>query len=262
MIKLTPREYVDSINTVIPLYLGRRINLTHKVRLSYADKEGKRLYYHAEFKRKSTYKDPPRVSTLRLTHSSILVLENKEGEGYLESVVINLNNRDFFVAVCKEYIQNVLKMDDLIEYDDDDRPVKINSKYRSFQSQFQPYKGKVVTLKPCVIKREGEDHGEEGVSITLDARSYNPIQIPINTFDTLVREVDRFDFHLAGLIAVTYLQSAEIGVHEVEISESFLTDFDVDMVPVYKEPKKQEESSISKLQTRSSLGGNHHDRGW
>lgn len=260
MIKLTPREYVDSINTVIPIWLGRRVVLTHKVKLSYPDKEGKRLYYHTEFKGTITkYKDPPRMSTLRLTHSSILVLENKEGEG-LETVVINLNNRDFFVSTCKDYIMQVNKMKDLF-VEKDDGTEGLNPKYRSFNVQFQPYKGKVVTLKPCVITREGEDEQDEGVAITLDARSYTPIQLTIEVFQTLVREIDRFDFHLAGLLAVTYLQSAEIGVHEVEIKESFLTDFDVDLAPVYKEPKKQEETSTAKLQTRTPANGNHH-RGW
>lgn len=223
MYKLVKKEMVDTI-TVPILSLCKGILLVHKVRLSKPDASNNRDYYHKEFIYNSKYNDVKQVSTLRLSHSSILAIEDKGGDSY-ESLIININNRDFIVkslSKCKTF----LKQDDMF-VDSETAGMIINPKYKSTSAiSFEPYRGKVVVVKPCVINYDEQD-SIAGIALCMNAKTMSYIHIPADTFKTMVKVVRKFDFHVSGLLALTYLQSAEIGVHEFSYTRTNIRDFDV-----------------------------------
>jgi hypothetical protein len=100
MYRITKKELVESISVPI-MMITKNVMLTHKVKLSRASHiNGEREYFHKEFGYRSKYKEPSRATTLRLTHSSILSIENKNTAG-TESLIINTTNRDFIVKSLK-----------------------------------------------------------------------------------------------------------------------------------------------------------------
>jgi len=227
MIKITKKELVDSI--AIPIMsLGQNTWLSHKIRLSKPDKFNNREYYHKEFKYISKYIDPQRVTTLKLTHSSILTIENK-GDNVRESLVINITNRNFIVKSLSA-IKKILKNPELFIEHDGKYIVNPKLKKDSIIS-FKPYKDKIVVIKPCVI--EAEDEYIIGVELSLEYSNMSFIRIPIETYKTFVKIIKKFDFHIAGLAAITYLQSSEIGNNEVDITRSYASDFDTELEPTY-----------------------------
>lgn len=261
MYKLVKKELVDSISIPI-MPIARGVSLSHKVKLSRENREGNRDYYHKEFTYRSRYKDPPRVSTLKLTHSSILTLENKEGGG-LEALIINLSNRDLVVKSFKKMLKFLKTFEGEVFIEKDGEFIVNPQLRKSSALAFQPYRNKIITVRARVITYDDtERESEGGVAISLDERSVDPIVMEIETFRTLTKVIKNFDFHVAGLAALTYLQAAEIGNHEIEISQMNLNDFDMDLAPIYMGKKKKEESSTDKLQTRTPQQPAGRHRGW
>jgi len=229
MYKITKKELVDSISIPI-MYLGNNIILSHKVKLSRPDKLGKRDYYHKEFTYSSKYSDPKRVTTLRLNHSSILTIENKNEKSIRESIIINISNRDFIVKSLSS-IKKILKNPDLFIEHDEKFIVNPKLKKESIIS-VSPYKDKIIIVKPCVIETDDNDY-VIGVELCLDYTNMTFIQIKLETFKSFLNIIKKFDFHVAGIAAITYLQSSEIGNHEVDIYQSSINDFDEDLEPVH-----------------------------
>jgi hypothetical protein len=252
MYKITKKELVDSI--AIPMMtISKKVTLTHKVKLSRPNLDGSRDYFHKEFPYPSKYKDIPRVSTVRLTHSSILTIENKNTEG-ADALIINVINRDFIVESLSEMIKifkSHEEADDLfIEHED---KFIVNPKFRKYSKiAFEPYQNKKVVIQPHVITYADESRGpQEGVLLHLDSRTGTPIEIPIDVFKALIKLIDKFDFHIAGLTALTYLQSAEIGNHEIEVVRLNVLDFDTDLQPEYR-VRESTNTAMNKLETRKT----------
>lgn len=264
MYKLTKREYVDSISIPI-MSIAKNVILYHKVKLSRPNLDGERDYYHKEFTYRSKYKEPEKLTTLRLSHSSILTIENKNSDGY-ESMVINITNRDFIV----ESFSTILPF-----FDDEEVKLFVENKEGRFVVNpklrkktiisFEANRLRLVTVRPHVIVYDEDLYDPiEGVLINLTSQSLSSVEVPYETFKTLIRIIDRFDFHTSGLAALTYLQCAEIGKYEIDIVKTSLSDFDEDMEPVYKVKKytESENDSTSKLETRKSTPLKTFDRGW
>jgi len=253
MYKITKKELVDSISIPI-MYLGNNIILSHKVKLSRPDKLGKRDYYHKEFTYSSKYSDPKRVTTLRLNHSSILTIENKNEKSIRESIIINISNRDFIVKSLSS-IKKILKNPDLFIEHDEKFIVNPKLKKESIIS-VSPYKDKIIIVKPCVIETDDNDY-VIGVELCLDYTNMTFIQIKLETFKSFLNIIKKFDFHVAGIAAITYLQSSEIGNHEVDIYQSSINDFDADLEPVHSvKPKdtKLDEFVVKKKEFINNKG--------
>ena len=253
MYKITKKELVDSISIPI-MYLGNNIILSHKVKLSRPDKLGKRDYYHKEFTYPSKYSDPKRVTTLRLNHSSILTIENKNEKSIRESIIINISNRDFIVKSLSS-IKKILKNPDLFIEHDEKFIVNPKLKKESIIS-VSPYKDKIIIVKPCVIETDDNDY-VIGVELCLDYTNMTFIQIKLETFKSFLNIIKKFDFHVAGIAAITYLQSSEIGNHEVDIYQSSINDFDADLEPVHSvKPKdtKLDEFVVKKKEFINNKG--------
>jgi hypothetical protein len=220
MIKITKKQLVDVISIPI-MKLSSNLILYHKVKLSQPNKMGDRDYFHKEFTYQSKYKDPNKVTTVRLTHSSILSIQFKD-ELYSDALILNITNRDFFCKYLKK-IRKDLKKDDLILKIGDN--YKINKDYGT-NDIIEFYKDKLITANPMLILNEQYKEPEVMVQLCIDYKNKTFIEIKEDRFKTMLRFIKNFDFHLAGLLAVTYLQCAEIGNHEYEFTRSLLEDFD------------------------------------
>jgi hypothetical protein len=253
MFKITKKEIVDVISIPI-MTLSKNVVLYHKVKLGQQDKLGNRDYYHKEFIYQSRYKNMPKVTTLRLTHSSILSIQLKD-DIYSDSLIINITNRDFFCKYLKA-VNKILKKDDLIVKIGD--TYKINSNYLS-NDIIEFYKDKFIVANPILVMNEEYSEPEVMVQLCLDYKNKSFIEIKEDRFKTMLKFIKKFDFHLAGLTAITYLQSSEIGKFEYELSKSLLEDFDD-----YKEPEikldKQESTGIDKLKIHNP--GVNKSKGW
>lgn len=248
MYRLTKKELVESINIPM-LFMRNQLVLTHKVKLS-QERMGKKDYYHKEF----TYQTKidgvtQRVSTLRLTHQSILALEHKAKDGgYTEPLIINLSNRRHIYSGFKYFKEKVLDDPDLL-VEDKDENVVINPDLAGI-IRFAPYGDKVIAFKPLVDEEE-----RVLISICLDLK--NALFIPITEamFMTLISEIKNFNFHLAGLAAITYLQAAESGKFEVEVGTTSLLDFeDENLEPIVNlRTKKKEEDKMNLLKTNQNI---------
>lgn len=249
MYRLTKKELVEAINIPI-FYLRKSLVLSHKVKLSTENlKGGDKDYFHKEF----TYPGrvdgiTQRVSTLRLSHQSLLTLEYKEKDGdYHEPLIINTVNQTYIYKGLKYFKKKVLDKDDLLLQNADDE-IYVNPAYSGI-FKFSPYGVKVMGLRPILT-----DEGKLLVELCLDLK--NPVFIGITEqmFSALIRTVKRFDFHLAGLAAVTYLQAAEIGKFEINVSTVPLIDFDEEnFEPVINlKTQQKKDSGIDKLKTVNS----------
>jgi len=244
MIKVTKKELVDVISIPI-MKLNNNVILYHKVKLAQQDKFGNRDYYHKEFSYQSRYKDHNRVSTLRLTHSSILSIQFKD-EIYSDSLILNITNRDFFCKYLKK-INKILKKDDLIIKVGD--TYKINSQYTS-NDIVEFYKDKFITVNPILVMNEEYGEPEVMIQLCLDYKNSTYVDIKEDRFKTMMKFIKKFDFHLSGLIAITYLQSADIGKFEYELSRTLLEDFDEHRPPEIR-LDNTEHTGMEKLKTQS-----------
>ena len=126
---------------------------------------------------------------------------------------------------------------------------------------FEAYTGKAIVLKPCVIQYEDKE-SIEGISICLNPKLQTWIDIPVDTFKTMLKIIKNFDFHQSSLLALNYLQAAEIGNHEVDMSMSnnFPVDDTEDMEAVSKFNTKLPANNISGFSV--SKAQNNSNRGW
>lgn len=253
MIKITKKDLVDVISVPV-MKLSNNVILYHKVKLSQSDKIGNRDYFHKEFSYQSKYKDPNRVTTVRLTHSSILSIQFKD-EIYSDALILNITNRDFFHKYMKN-INSVLKKDDLVLKVGE--KFKINTNYVS-NNIIEFYKDKLISVNPILKMNEEYSEPEVMVQLCLDYKNKTFIDIKEDRFKTMLKFIKNFDFHLCGLLSVIYLQCSEIGNREYEFSRTLMEDFDE-----YKEPEiKQDKDSdmgMEKLKLQDSRF--NRTKGW
>jgi hypothetical protein len=255
MYKITKKELVDVINIPI-LVVSSSLTLYHKVRLSKADKMGNRDYYHKEFSYNSKYREPKSVSTLRLTHSSILTLESKEeNSSYQDSLMINVNSRDFIVKCFKLFKKNYLKQEDLIVKINDEE--KLNPQYKKGIS-FEPYEDRVIYLQPILLEDEKKGSTDVFVRLFLNLKRTNLSYVDITEekFNIMKKIIKKFDFHVSGLAAITYLQSCNIGENVIQFDQIDIRNFD-DIEPVNK--VKKSDDAMDKLQVTNKSPAN---KGW
>jgi hypothetical protein len=254
MIRITKKELVDVISIPI-MKLSSNVILYHKVKLSQPNKLGNRDYYHKEFTYQSRYKDTPKITTLRLSHSSILSIQFKD-EIYSDSLILNITNRDFFCKYLKK-INKVLKKDDLIIKIGD--TYKINSNYVSTDI-IEFYKDKFIIINPILVMNEEYSEPEIMIQLCLDYKNKTFIDIKEDRFKTMLKFIKKFDFHMAGLMAITYLQSSEIGKFEYEFSKSLLEDFDDYKEPEIRLDNDGSNTGIDKLKLQNP--GFSRSKGW
>lgn len=254
MYRITKKELVDAISIPI-MTISRNVYLSHKVKLSKPDRQGKRDYYHKEFTYASKYNSLERLTTLRLSHSSILSIENKNSDG-MESLIINVVNRDFIVKSLS-MMKKIMKDPDLFIEKDDEYIINPKLKKQSSIS-FEPYRDKLILLRPCVITYENQD-AIDGVAMSLDSRNLSFIEIPTETFKVLIRYIKKFDFHTSGLAALTYLQSTDIGKYEIDIVRTTIDDFDTDVEPVYRPQPSMKNDDMGGLNIKNK---GEKNRGW
>jgi len=245
MYKLTKKELVDTLSIPV-MKLSSNVILYHKIRFAQTDKMGNRDYYHKEFTYDySKYKDVKRVTTVRLTHSSILSIQFKD-EIYSDALILNITNRDFLYKYLKG-MKKVLNKDDLVLKIGD--TFTLNKNYIS-NNIIEFYKDKLICINPVLRLNEEYKEPEVMVQLCLDYKNKTFIDIKEDRFKTMLKFIKNFDFYLAGLLGVTYLQCSEIGNHEYEFSRTLMEDFDD-----YKEPEiklETETTGMEKLKLQDS----------
>lgn len=253
MLKITKKELVDCISIPI-MSLAPSVVLYHKVKLGSTNSAtGNRDYYHNEFVYESNaYKDVKRVSTVRLTHSSILSIQFKD-EVYSDALILNITNRDFFCRYANA-TKKSLKHDDLILKVGD--KYKINSAYTD-ERLLEFYRGKFISLNPKLTYNEQLGEPEVLIEMCIDKNRSTYIDIKEDRFKTMLKFIKNFDFHLAGLMAINYLQTAEIGVREIEFNNRSVAlheEFEETKPPEMKIPKSVQttNNSMSTLGARNS----------
>lgn len=248
MYTLTKKELVDAISIPI-MHISSGVILYHKVKLANSDKDNKRNYYHKEYSYLSKYTDQRKVSTVNLSHSSILTITNKNEDSFRENLIINITNRDHIVKNLKK-VRKLFKRDDIF-VEMPDGTIAVNPKLRKeLLVKFTPYRDKVILIRPCIIVDTYEDDIIPGIEMCLDIKTKGFIQIKLDTFKTFIKFIKKFDFHIAGLTALNYLQCAEIGKYEVDFTKVNINDFDIDLEPVSKLSNTKKNDSMEGLKTK------------
>jgi hypothetical protein len=76
----------------------------------------------------------------------------------------------------------------------------------------------------------------------------------------MLKVIKKFDFHQSGLLAITYLQCAEIGTHEFTFAKSNITEFaDMEAVSNIKQIQGSD-SSLAGIEVKKPY--NRITKGW